>query len=226
MKIKKTFISAIMILFASAVFAEPQKKTDYQDYLTYYYEKEIPYGWKSWLQRSKTIEDYFEKSKMVKIPGRDYEMLQTEVTQELYSAVMGENPSYNKGENNPVENVSWYDAISFCNVLSTFYGLTPAYSVDGETVDYDRLANGYRLPTIKEWQYAAKGANRYGLYDMSGNVSEWCFNVNGGNAGRRCYCGGSYDIGGNYSCTEVRRDWWQRELMRSNLGFRLVRNCK
>ena len=72
----------------------------------------------------------------------------TEVTQSEYEIIMGNNPSDNKdGENLPVENVTWYDAISYCNELSKAENLTPCYTIDGDTVIWDRSANGYRLPT-------------------------------------------------------------------------------
>ena len=71
---------------------------------------------------------------MILVPGRTYSILKTEVTQELYESVMGENPSYFKGEKNlPVEKVSWYDAVYFCNKLSAKCGLTPVYAVDDKT---------------------------------------------------------------------------------------------
>jgi formylglycine-generating enzyme required for sulfatase activity len=139
---------------------------------------------------------------------------------------MESNPSYFKGDNLPVERVSWYDAVEYCNRRSEKEGLTPAYMIDKNRSDPDnkseadtikwevrwnRAANGYRLPTEAEWEYAAKGGNKdqtvfeysgsnspdavawygdnsggkthpvgtkqpnsLGLYDMSGNVYEWC----------------------------------------------------
>lgn len=59
-------------------------------------------------------------------------ILETEVTQEVYKSVMGENPSFFKGENLPVENISWYDAIYFCNALSKSQGFKEVYSVNGK----------------------------------------------------------------------------------------------
>ena len=74
-------------------------------------------------------------------------MSKHEVTQRQWREVMKSNPSHFKGDNLPVEKVSWYDAVEYCNRLSRKEGLTPAYRISGENVIWDRSANGYRLPT-------------------------------------------------------------------------------
>ncbi len=198
-------------------------------------------------EAKKGVADYHKLYKeyqesFVKIPGKNLAMMKTEVTQKLYISIIGSNPSNIKGDNNPVEEVSWYDAIYFCNKLSEKLGFTPVYSVNGSTnpdlwgytphkgdsirgnVTQNTNANGFRLPTEEEWEYAAKGgqnytysgsnnldevgwyagnsgdkthpvaqkkANDYGLYDMSGNVWEWCWDVYPYNSDLRYYCNGS-----------------------------------
>jgi sulfatase modifying factor 1 len=166
----------------------------------------------------------------------------TEVTQDLYQKVIGTNPSRFKGDGkNPVESVSWEDAIKFCNKLSELEGLQLCYtknSIDAFDWSCDFDKNGYRLPTEKEWEYAAKAGtqnkwagtdakselekyawyiknagdkthpvgtlspNEWGLYDMSGNVDEWCWDkftpANTEPSTSRVYRGGGYYEGAPY----------------------------
>lgn len=156
----------------------------------------------------------------ISIKGKNFEIGKTEVTQKFYEGVMGANPSNHKGDNLPVEGISWYDAIYFCNELSRLSGFTPVYSMNGETdvkkwnytphskavlkgeIDYNPYADGYRLPTIEEWRYAAKGGQNY-KYAGSDNMNEVSWNAyNSGEkthpvAQKKPNGYGLYDMSGN-----------------------------
>jgi formylglycine-generating enzyme required for sulfatase activity len=154
---------------------------------------------------------------------RSFYMGKYEVTQKEWAEIMGNNPGTFKSDTLPVENISWYEAVEYCNKLSLKEGLTPAYRGSGDAITCGFDASGYRLPTEAEWEYAARGGNKdaipyeysggnnpdaaawysgnsgnrtrpagtkqpnsLGIYDMSGNVAEWC-----GDWYERNYTGGA-----------------------------------
>ncbi len=93
-----------------------------------------------------------------------------QVTQKEYTLIMGKNPSNVKGDNLPVEQVSLYDAIEYCNKKSIKEGFEPVYTIIGtQSISIDRTKNGYRLPTGEEWEYAAKGGSLSKGFKYSGS---------------------------------------------------------
>jgi formylglycine-generating enzyme required for sulfatase activity len=109
-----------------------------------------------------------EETKQHEVIVSDFLIDKYPVTQSLYHKVMGENPSDFKGDDKPVENLTWFDAVNFCNELSGSMALDPAYKLEGDKVERIEGARGFRLCTEAEWEYACRGGTkdeRYGDID-------------------------------------------------------------
>lgn len=266
----------------------------------------IPEGFVEIPAASITGSETWSPASNVFVSGRNLEiaslyMSDHVVTRGEYKAVMGRDPStakaYNKDgneltgddnvKNNPVNYISWYDALVYCNTLSIKEGLTPCYAIGGKTdpkdwgevptlnngtwnaATCDFTADGYRLPTEAEWEWAARGgesytyagsddidevawhtkntndtgtrdvktkkANGYGLYDMSGNVYEWCWDWYGSissgtpdsgpaSGSGRCRRGGSWRSNGYYAQV-ANRNFGDPFYRYNYYGFRLVRSA-
>ena len=121
-----------------------------------------------------------EKTKRHKVTVGDFWIDKYPVTQSLYHKVMGDNPSSFKGDDKPVENVTWFDAVNFCNKLSGSMALDPVYKLEGYKLEMIEGAQGFRLCTEAEWEYACRGGTKGGRY---GNIDEiaW-YDKNSGDA--------------------------------------------
>ncbi len=184
-------------------------------------------------------------------------LLNTPVTNELYSYVM-EIDCDIQTKDCPVVNVSWLEAIRFCNNLSEKLALEKCYTLnpDSEKIIVDDSKNGFKLPTDAQWQYACRGntkgyrygnieeiawfeensegrlhevktkkENDFGLFDMIGNVWEWCFDLYDEDryGNYRIFRGGSF-VSEERACGATSRRKTFPDFRIDDLGFRIAKN--
>jgi formylglycine-generating enzyme len=142
----------------------------------------------------------FDERPVREVSLSQFWMMKYPVTQEEYQRLMGSNPGNFKHPKKPVQNVSWFDAIAYCNKWSVRDGLSEVYEFVDDVVVIHYSKNGYRLPTEAEFEYACRAGtqsdyfwgdkleeadlfawhdgnrrpNPWNLYDVCGNVFEWC----------------------------------------------------
>lgn len=189
-----------------------------------------------------------------------FQLAKFPVTQDLYKSIMNENPSTFKGGDLPVETISWLDAVTFCNALSESEGKEKCYIIDSkeEKIGFNSNANGFRLPTEAEWQYACqagskhrygeldniawfkdnsnnrtrkvggKQPNQWGLYDMLGNVWEWCTDIYDESVygEYRVFRGGGWCDQERSVMATTRRRSHPHSFRIDDLGFRLAVNIR
>ncbi|UPK73711.1 formylglycine-generating enzyme family protein [Nocardioidaceae bacterium SCSIO 66511] len=187
-----------------------------------------------------------------------FELATVPVTRSQYSMVAGSATGPQVHGPLPVVDISWHDAIDFCNALSHHEGLTPAYETGpGEAEpNWNRAADGYRLPTEAEWEYACRAGssgprygdlediawyrrnshervhevgrkepNAWGLYDLLGNVWEWCWDLYDPDvygSYRVLRGGGWFDE--HWSCRASVRRRSHPTFITDDLGFRVARS--
>ena len=180
------------------------------------------------------------------------------ITQEFYTQIINENPSEFKGMDLPVENVSWFDAVNFCNKLSDLSNLENCYNFENENdIIFDNSKNGFRLPTEAEWEFSCKAGNNnirygelediawfkensqkqtqkigtkkpnnWGIYDMLGNVWEWCSDIYDETVygTYRIFRGGGWNDEERSVMATNRRRSHPKSFKIDDLGFRIAKN--